>query len=114
MLKSSRMFKSGQRGVVFKSPTLLVTEMTTRRLLKLKRETYIPDWYDEEKYGHAYVNGARISRETITAELNTREHVPGKKEAKLLRQMRAKQRKSTREVKQDKRNRRKLALRALR
>lgn len=63
------------------------TNYTTRRLIGLKNACY-GDAHAEENYG--IEPRTDPSREEIMAELNTREHVPNKLEAKKIRQERAK------------------------
>lgn len=63
------------------------TNYTTRRLIAMKNDCYRAK-YDEEVRGIA--PSTDPTRAEIMAELNTREHVPNKKEAKKIRQKRAK------------------------
>ena len=69
----------------------IVTEAHTKTLMRWRKralESGVGEyWYDD-------AGKCVIPHAVIIAELNTREHVPNKSEAKLLRQQKAKQQRS--------------------
>lgn len=68
--------------------TQYLQSLHTKQLMNLRDQTYATDEAWE------IVDGVflKISREEILAELNTREHVPNKKEAKEIRRQKMKER----------------------
>jgi hypothetical protein len=92
--------------------SLTLHDLTTRELLNAVKGNYWPLWEYESGYrevgqpifvGKRYVAGGNIEEvharpHEILAVLNTREHVPGKREAKVIRRLRAETGMSTEEL----------------